>query len=71
MRADSRYPGLVGGGSSPGWEGPLSPEEVSGRHCGAERQSWEPHLSQLSEKEPHPGSGSLETPPPPPPHLCR
>lgn len=36
LRADSRYPGLVGGGSSPGWEGLLSPEEVSGRYCGAE-----------------------------------
>lgn len=59
LRADSRHPGREGG-SLPGWKGPRSLEEVSGRH------TRELHLSQLSEKEPHPGSGSLETP-----CLCR
>lgn len=34
VRADSRHPGLEGG-SSTGWKGPLAPEEVSRRHCGA------------------------------------
>lgn len=33
VRADCRHPGPEGG-SSTGWKAPLSPEEVSRRHCG-------------------------------------